>query len=76
MARNTIAEIYSAEDKEQAAAVVREFARQYCAKFPKAVASAAGVAAACGEERTVARGLHGSSFRISGSSANAGPSTT
>jgi putative transposase len=37
-AKNAIAEIWGAEDKEHAAAAVRAFDRQYGAKFPKAVA--------------------------------------
>jgi transposase-like protein len=36
-AKNALAEIYNAEDKEQAAKAVQVFARQYGAKFPKAV---------------------------------------
>src|SRR5256886_13420253 len=37
-AKNAIADIYNAEDKDQAATAIRAFARQYGAKFPKAVA--------------------------------------
>jgi putative transposase len=37
-ARNAIAEIWGAEDKEHAAAAIRAFERRYGAKFPKAVA--------------------------------------
>jgi transposase-like protein len=37
-AKNAIADIYNAEDKEHAAAAIKAFARQYSAKFPKAVA--------------------------------------
>lgn len=34
----TIADIYNAKDKEYAAATIKAFAKQYSAKFPKAVA--------------------------------------
>jgi putative transposase len=37
-AKNAIADIYNAEDKEHAAAAIKAFAKQYSAKFPKAVA--------------------------------------
>jgi transposase-like protein len=37
-AKNALADIYNAEDKEHAGAAVRAFAKQYTAKFPKAVA--------------------------------------
>src|SRR5436309_3415748 len=37
-ATNALAEIWNAEDKEHAAAAVKAFAKQYGAKFPKAVA--------------------------------------
>ena len=37
-AKNALADIYNAEDKEHAATAVRAFAKQYAAKFPKAVA--------------------------------------
>jgi len=37
-AKNAIAEIYNAEDKDQASRAIRAFERQYGAKFPKAVA--------------------------------------
>jgi putative transposase len=36
-AKNAIAQIYNTEDKEHAAAAVKVFAKQYGAKFPKAV---------------------------------------
>jgi putative transposase len=36
-AKNAIAQIYNAEDKEHAAVAVKVFAKQYGAKFPKAV---------------------------------------
>ena len=36
-AKNAIADIYNAEDKDQARAAIKAFARQYGAKFPKAV---------------------------------------
>ena len=36
-AKNAIADIYNAEDKEHASTAVRAFAKQYAAKFPKAV---------------------------------------
>ncbi|WP_392970597.1 IS256 family transposase [Streptomyces sp. LN245] len=36
-AKKAIQDIYNAEDREQAAAAVKAFARQYGAKFPKAV---------------------------------------
>lgn len=36
-AKNAIADIYNAEDKDQAKAAIKAFARQYGAKFPKAV---------------------------------------
>jgi putative transposase len=37
-AKNAPAEIYNAEDKDQAGLAIRAFAKQYSAKFPKAVA--------------------------------------
>jgi putative transposase len=37
-AKNAIADIYNAEDKDQASRAIRAFERQYGAKFPKAVA--------------------------------------
>jgi len=37
-AKNALADIYNAEDKEQAGKAIRAFAKQYSAKFPKAVA--------------------------------------
>jgi putative transposase len=37
-AKNAIADIYNAEDKEHAATAIKAFAKQYSAKFPKAVA--------------------------------------
>ena len=37
-AKNALTEIWNAEDKEHAAAAVKAFAKQYGAKFPKAVA--------------------------------------
>ncbi len=37
-AKNGLADIYNAEDKEHADAAVRAFTKQYAAKFPKAVA--------------------------------------
>jgi putative transposase len=37
-AKNAIADICNAEDKEHAAAAIKAFAKQYSAKFPKAVA--------------------------------------
>ena len=36
-AKNALADIYNAEDKEQAAKAIQVFAQQYGAKFPKAV---------------------------------------
>lgn len=37
-AKNAIADIYNAEDKDQARTAVKAFAKQYGAKFPKSVA--------------------------------------
>jgi transposase-like protein len=37
-AKNAIADIYNAEDKDQAKAAIKMFAKQYSAKYPKAVA--------------------------------------
>jgi transposase-like protein len=37
-AKNALADIYNAEDKEHAGTAVRAFTKQYTAKFPKAVA--------------------------------------
>jgi putative transposase len=37
-AKNALADIYNAEDKNHAATAVQDFAKQYTAKFPKAVA--------------------------------------
>lgn len=37
-AKNAIADIYNAEDKDQARAAVKAFAKRYGAKFPKSVA--------------------------------------
>ena len=37
-AKNALADIYNAEDRQHAAAAIKAFAKQYAAKFPKAVA--------------------------------------